>query len=82
MQQAKKIIPLRYTFTIQLLITLLLSSCGTKKEQTNLKLKDCINTEVLDHINNLQKFSNLEITKRNDFDLFDSIAEFENIMIS
>ena len=73
---------MKFKFTLRLFLTLLLSSCGAEKQQVNLELKDCINTEVLNQINNIQEFGKVELTKKKDFDLFDSIAKFENILIS
>jgi len=71
---------LKYTFTLLFLLSLLVG-CGTKKEQVNQELKNCINEDILNHINNLQEFAEIELTTKDNFDLFDSITKFENKLI-
>ena len=67
--------------TIAFLLSILVG-CESKKEQVNQELKDCINENVLNHINNIQEFAEIELTEKDNFDLFDSISKFEDRLIS
>ncbi|MCY2686800.1 hypothetical protein [Salinimicrobium sp. TH3] len=68
--------------SILIILLLILNSCATKKDRTNENLKECINEQILSSVNNIQEFAGSELTNKNNFDFFDTIADFEEKLVS
>ncbi|MGW1456500.1 hypothetical protein ACWBC2_16055 [Salegentibacter agarivorans] len=45
-------------------------------------MKECINEQILSSVNNIQEFAGSELTDKNNFDFFDTIADFEEKLVS
>ncbi len=68
--------------SILIILLLILNSCATKKGRTNENLKECINEQILSSVNSIQEFAGSELTDKNNFDFFDTIADFEDKLVS
>jgi hypothetical protein len=68
--------------SILIILLLILNGCATKKGRTNENLKECINEQILSSVNSIQEFADSELTDKNNFDFFDTIADFEEKLVS
>ena len=58
-----------------------LINCGGQKKIVNQEYKKCVNKEILSSINGLEEFAGADLTDKNNFDFFDTIAEFEQKLL-
>jgi hypothetical protein len=64
------------------ILLLILIGCAAKKDRTNENLKECINEQILSSVNSIQEFAGAELSDKSNFDFFDTIADFEEKLIS